>query len=197
MKKLTALFSLCALLETSAVQAMTIESFEAFYSPLRTLYHYDEQGQPHANIFGFRDDGLNQAVRLVPMNNPAYPDEHFMYFYDRVGRDLFGESTPETIYISTNELPQCPALHFSISPSFTDLMHAEMSAQQAETLFTEHLINTLENASLQGDFDTAIAPIIAASITYMETEHHISMRFNDMLPHGLNPRLSCGIESRP
>jgi hypothetical protein len=197
MKKLTILFSLCALIETGAAQAMTIESFEAFYSPLRTLYHYDEQGQRHANIFGFPNDGLNQAVRLVPMNNPAYPDEHFMYFYDRVGRDLFGESTPETIYIGTNELPQCPALHFSVSPSFTDLMHAEMSAQQAETFFTEHLKNALENASLQGDFDTVFAPIITASLTYMESQHGISMRFNEMLPHGLNPRLSCNIAPRP
>jgi hypothetical protein len=76
-------------------------------------------------------------------------------------------------------------------------MNERMSAQQADKLFTDYLINNLKNSPISGDFDSAIRPIIDKSIANMEYIHNISIRFNEDAPHGLRPQLSCHALNHP
>jgi len=188
--------SLCSLFQAQSANAITRPSFEAFYGPVTTLYHYDDDGTSYASIFGFAADGLHQAARLVPMNNAHYPEEYYMYFYDIVGDDLFGRITPETIYIRASDITSCPAVYFSLSPSFTDLMNRQISARQIDLLFNARFHENLNSGTAYSSFES-IQPVLYQTITQIEDSYGVSLRLNTDLPNGLNSRYTCGAQTRP
>ena len=197
--------ALAAFFAPVAASAITYDSFISFFGTPRSMQSYNPDGSYDTELFSFPNDGLNQAVRLRPMDFAnhirGFENEYTMDFFDIVGNDLFGQGWRDSIRISADNVFACAAdqllfvtPQFLVAVSYTDLMRTRTSLEDITVTyaaaFSENFNARVSNYSAAeltamtrnwnaALIETLILPSIQHASNHVQTQHNITTRRAD------------------